>query len=729
MRNIWQLFVSDVKRMGGNTITVLVVLGLVLLPSLFSWYNLIACWDVFDHTGRLTVAVANSDEGYESDLMPLDLNIGEKLTSALRENDQLNWVFTNEDDAIEGTQSGRYYAAVVIPKDFSRNMMSFFESDAESATLIYYSNDKKSAIAPKVTDQGADQISSQVNRVFTETLSEVALALTSSLYDYAYEADVDGSVGKLAAHLAQVSSQLDRTAQTVDMYAQVVETAQALVDDSSALLSQAKDAANSVQKAAKDAKKASKNTSSSLKDALASLSTALDQSSEGFAAVPDSVNASFDSADSLASDAAEQLRNRASAVDTVASRFHELANDLAKLAAVMPEDTTFAMQVADLQRRMEAAATLQDNVRDSLNNAATDIEADSSASQETRAQVQQLVDEASASISAAKEEYESNLKPTLSKLTDTIDDAVSIIKGTGEKLDSVGSNMTGVASTLQNDMGDARTDLAQASKQLRKAADDVDGLGKDISTALTSGDSAKLREIIGSNPAAIASALSAPVEIERTAIYPVETFGSAMAPLYTTLGLWIGNLLMMVALRVFPSERTVRELDNPTSAQLFCGRFGVVALISLMQSTVMCLGNLLFVGVQAENPLLYLLCFWIAGLVFAFIIYTLVATFGNLGKALSVILLILQVSGGGGSFPMQLLPEPIQMISPYLPITHVVNAMRAAMFGVFNGDFWTEMGILLLFAVPFVLLGLVFRAPIVKVVNHFVEKVESSKVM
>ena len=729
MRNIWRLFASDVKRMGGNTITVLVILGLVLLPSLFTWYNLIACWDVFDHTGRLTVAVANADEGYESDLVPLELNIGEKLTSALRENDQLNWVFTNEEDAIEGTQSGRYYAAVVIPQDFSRDMMSFFESDAESATLIYYSNDKKSAIAPKVTDQGADQISNQVNRVFTETLSEVALALTSSLYEYADKADIDGSIGKLAAHLAEVSVQLDRTAQTMEMYAQVVDTAQALVDDSSALLAQAKDAAKSVQATAKDAKEESKQTTASLKAALSSLSTALEQSSEGFAAVPDAVDASFDSADNLAGDAAGQLRNRASTVDAVASRFHDLADDLAKLAELMPEGSIAAQQIADLQQRVENAAQLQDDVRDSLNKAATEIETDNSASKETRAQVHKLADEASASIAAAKDEYESNLKPSLSQLKDTLTDTVAIVTGTGDKLDSVGGKMTGTASTLKDDMGDAQAELVDASKRLRKAADDVDTLGKDISTALTSGDSAKLRQIIGSNPTAIASALSAPVEIERTAIYPVETFGSAMAPLYTTLGLWIGNLLMMVALRVFPSERTIRELEKPTSAQLFCGRFGVVALISFMQSTVMCLGNLLFVGVQAENPLLYLLCFWIAGLVFAFIIYTLVATFGNLGKALSVILLILQVSGGGGSFPMQLLPESIQMLSPYLPITHVVNAMRAAMFGLYNGDFWTEMGILLLFTVPLILLGLVFRAPIVKVVNLFVEKVESSKVM
>ena len=136
MRNIWLLFVDDLKRIGGNTITTLVVLGLILLPSLFSWFNLLACWDVFENTGSLTVAVANTDEGYESDLAPIKVNIGERVVSALRANDQLNWVFTNEEDAIDGTQSGRYYAAVVIPPDFSRTMMSFYESEEKSASII-----------------------------------------------------------------------------------------------------------------------------------------------------------------------------------------------------------------------------------------------------------------------------------------------------------------------------------------------------------------------------------------------------------------------------------------------------------------------------------------------------------------------------------------------------------------------------------------------------------------
>ena len=175
--------------------------------------------------------------------------------------------------------------------------------------------------------------------------------------------------------------------------------------------------------------------------------------------------------------------------------------------------------------------------------------------------------------------------------------------------------------------------------------------------------------------------------------------------------------------------RIEEELGGISLPQQFLGRFGIVSLLSFAQSTVLAIGNMLFLGVQVENPLLYLLVYWIGGQVYAFIIYTLVVSFANLGKAISVILLIVQVAGGGGAYPLAILPQFFQDVSVWLPATHVINAMRAAMFGVYQGDFWVEIGCVLLYVVPFALLGLVLRNPTMKLVNWFVEQVEKSKVV
>ena len=229
----------------------------------------------------------------------------------------------------------------------------------------------------------------------------------------------------------------------------------------------------------------------------------------------------------------------------------------------------------------------------------------------------------------------------------------------------------------------------------------------------------------------LSRAIAAPVGLERIPVFPVENFGSAMAPLYTTLALFIGSLLILVVVKPTVSRREVRDANLVAAKprQLFCGRFGVMALISLAQSTLMAAGNMFFLKVQVTSPLEFFLCFWLAGLVFTFLIYALVFSFANLGKAIAVLLLIVQVTGCGGSFPLQLLPEFIQQLSPWLPATHVVNAMRAAMMGGWGNDFWVQMGYLALFLIPAALLGLVLRKPLAKFMNWYVEQVESSKLV
>ena len=248
---------------------------------------------------------------------------------------------------------------------------------------------------------------------------------------------------------------------------------------------------------------------------------------------------------------------------------------------------------------------------------------------------------------------------------------------------------------------------------------------------METGDIELLRSVLSGDVQSLAHALAAPVGIERTAVFPVENFGSAMAPLYTTLALFIGALLIMVVVKPYMSARKQKAagLVNAKPRQLFLGRFGVVAFLSLCQTTIMGLGNMFFLGVQVVHPLLFMVCFWAAGLVFAFIIYALVVSFANLGKAIAVLMLIIQVTGCGGSFPLQILPDFVQRLSPWLPATHVVNAMRAAMFGVYGNDFWVSIGYLALFIWPAALLGLVLRKPLAGFMHWYVEKVESTKLI
>ena len=409
------------------------------------------------------------------------------------------------------------------------------------------------------------------------------------------------------------------------------------------------------------------------------------------------------------------------AYDTVSTSADEAFNQAASSAA-------HAESLLREQAAIYAAAGDADRAQ-ALTQAADDVAAASASTEASRADVSALAQEARQNLSDAKASYDESLRPTLEKLADSVTSASQSISSTAGLLTSTGGDLSGAASSVSNQLGAAKSKLDASVADLRSSAEKLSTLSDGIAQALASEDADKLRTIVGSDPAALATAIAAPVQLERVAVYPVENFGSAMSPLYTTLALWIGALLMVVTLNVIPSERARRELDNPTHRQLFNGRFLTFAFVSLLQSTCLSVGNLAFLGVQAVHPLLYVLCFWISGLVFAFIVYTMVSLFANLGKALGVVLLIVQVAGGGGSFPLQLLPPFFQNLSPFLPITHAVNAMRAAMFGMYNGDFWIELGTLLLFVVPFCIMAWALHKPLGIIVPRFVERVEKSKLI
>ena len=691
--NVIRIVRSDFKRLFANAMSVIIVIGLVVMPSIFAWYNVIACWNVFDNTGNLTVAVANVDDGYESDLVPLRVNIGERVVSALRANDQIDWTFTTEEDAVDGARSGRYYAAVVIPAGFSKDMLTFYSEDVQHARIVYYANEKKSAIAPKITDQGADSVSYQVNEVFAQTLSEVALGIAESMSAYADEADVGGRIAGVSGKVRDMGAQADRMASVLELYSSLAGAAQTLASDSGELVAAAQRGVDGLDAASSQGSTSASDLVTAVKGSVDDLAGALDGAAARFDEVSASAGALFDAASTGAAQGAAGLRGQAEAVDAQIARYRSAIEQLEELRGSLPSDAQQALDA--VIARMSAVVSLMEGMRDNLGAAAERLEAGNADVEAQRAEVERLAAEARQASDDLAASFDSGLKPGLQQLADS---AGVLAANMGDGLDglrSSGADLSASAGSAADVLGDARAKVDEAAQKLRETARELDTLADGVDEALVAGDADALRAVLGADAQLLSKALAAPVGIEREAVFPAENFGSAMAPLYTTLALFIGSLLILV----------------------------------VVKPTVMGLGNLLFLQVQVAEPALFMLCFWIAGLVFTFLIYALVAAFANLGKAVAVLLLIIQVTGCGGSFPLQLLPPFVQALSPWLPATHVVNAMRAAMFGTYGADFWTEIGLLLLFLIPAALIGLVLRKPLAKFMTWYVEQVESSKLV
>ncbi len=618
---------------------------------------------------------------------------------------------------------------MVIPKDFSRDMLTFYSKDMEHADIIYYTNEKKSAIAPKITDKGADSVSYQINAVFAETLSEVSLSLAEALSSYAEDSDWDGRIALLADHVRDMASSVEEATSVLGLYSSLAQACQSLAGDSAALAQKAASTVDGTLDAAASQAGAVPATVDALKGSAAQLSDALEQSAAGFDDVEEKVDALFATASEDVDAAAADLREHAETLDSYASLYRQAADALAGLAGRVPEALrpnleAFASQVG-------AVADMSASMAESLRGAADKLESGDANIAEERDQARADAAAAREQIQSMRDDYAANVAPGLEELAAGAGEAAERMGAIVDDLRGTGDELAGAADSASEAMGSTSEKIAEVATKLSAAAEDLRTMAAGIDEALASGDREALRAVLGSDVDVLSRALAMPVGLERIAVFPVENFGSAMAPLYTTLALFIGSLLILVVVRpkVSSAEARTAGLKDAKPRQLFLGRFAVMGGISLAQTTVMGLGNWLFLGVQVAEPVLFMICFWGAGLVFTFLIYALVAAFANLGKAIAVLLLIVQVTGCGGSFPLQLLPGFIQAISPWLPATHVVNAMRAAMMGPYGNDFWVQMGELALFLVPAALLGLVLRKPLEKFMEWYVEQVESSKLV
>lgn len=735
MSTIWRLIVGDIRRITSNVVSIIIVIGLVAVPALFTWFNVAASWDPFSNTKNLKFAVASVDEGYSSDLIPVEITVGDKVIAALRANDQLDWTFTSKDDAIEGTKSGKYYAAVVIPKDFSRNMMTFFSSDTVThAKLIYYTNQKSNALAPEVTGQGADQVSAQVNQIFAQTITSTALSIASNLIDRLDDPKSQETLHTFNANIGDFAQQLDDTAGLLETYGTLTDTASELFTSANTLISTASDSMEAAGNEMDTATSGIGNVSDSLKTTSNALSTALTTSANSYQAVGDSIDNAYANADQSAADAANGLRAQANLVDQQISKYQEIRDAVAALPST-GEAGVAGTTIRLALNSLDSVISRQQALRDALNTAATNIDAKRDTAQQDRQHVKDLAQQAGDTVSGLKTQYELNLKSKITALSGTINELTSLLDSDSEELQSTIEDLDNAANAANDKLADVRKTLDSGAATLRKTATKLSDFNTSLSKALNTGDMSMVKDLLGGDSSTLAETLSAPVQLKRKAIFPVANFGSALSPLYTLLPLWIGSLLMAVTLKTSVSRKVRDELAHlaggkqPRPHQLYLGHFGVFAVISLLQSTVLCGGNLLFLHVQSVHPLLYMLAGWVSGLVYAFFIYTAVVSFGNVGKAIGVLYLVVQICGSGAAYPLQVLPDFVSDISPFLPITHSVTMLRAAIAGIYMNDYWIAMGKLLLFIVPLLLLGLVLRKPLVGFNRWYVAKVESTKLL
>ena len=229
--NVFKIFRDDIKRLIKNPIAIVVIIGVAALPSLYAWFNIIANWDPYGSTGNIPFAVVNEDKG--TNFEGLELDLGSQVEQSLKNNDKMGWTFTDREEALEGTKSGKYYAAILIPESFSEDTVSILSEKPVQPTITYYTNGKSNAIAQKITNTGVTTVQGQVNETFLKTIAEqleqVILAGGSSLDEHNISSRITENLNRVNESMTSISDALKAFDSTVTAFQSMNDTVQTAV--------------------------------------------------------------------------------------------------------------------------------------------------------------------------------------------------------------------------------------------------------------------------------------------------------------------------------------------------------------------------------------------------------------------------------------------------------------------------------------------------------------------
>ena len=726
MKNVWKIFQRDMMRVRNNVIALVVIIGISVVPCLYAWFNIAASWDPYSNTGNLKVAVASVDEGYEGSLIPIEINIGDKVLSALRENTQMEWVFTTEEKATSGVKSGKYYAAIVIPKDFSNKMMSVFSEKVEKPEITYYSNAKENAIAPKVTDKGAGAVQRQVNEVFIETVSDTTLTVLQAVSNMTQASGAETIVDNLNTNLNQIAGDLTASAGLLESFSDMTGSAQKLLSSTTEFLQTVQQQTKESRQTFQETSKTFSGLDDSMDAAADSVGTALKSAENVYDQMDQVISGAFSDESADAQQIASTLDTLAGQVGNVVTAYTSVRDSVAAVADKYPEtaplvDAIVVRMDTSIQQQKNLQSKLQDSAK-GLRDATTDLGT-------ARSELKDLAAKNRENMSGVSASYKSSVQKSLNQLSTSLTSSKQEISSLLSQLDQSANGIYKLTDTADSDLSEIQKVLGDSGELLTEASDRITDTTAKLDEMEQSGDFSELKALISGDKSAISTFLAAPVSLDTHKIYEIANYGSSMAPFYSVLSIWIGGIVLVAMLKVNVSENCTKGLKNVKLHQIYFGRFITFMIVGLFQSTLIALGDLLYLGIQCEHPFLFLLGCWFSSLVFVNIIYTLTVSLGDIGKAVSVILLVVQVAGTGGTFPIEVAPSFFRAVYPLLPFTHSMAALRETVGGMYGMNYWIDLGKLAIFLGISLIVGLVLRKPIIKANDAFTEKLEETKLM
>ena len=694
MKHIWNIFRADWQRLTASVVAVVVMLGLCLVPCLYAWFNILSNWDPYgpDSTGNIRVAVASQDQG--SELLGLQLNIGSLVLDGLKSNDQMGWVFVDDQEtALEGVYAGDYYAALIVPEDFTDDFVSLLDGALEHPQIQYYENEKKNAIAPKITSKAKTAVQEEINSTIVEKVADALTTASSVFRALGLDSQdiADGLVEKLQDGRTQLGQLRDILLSLDDVMANaddLLAAASVTVDDVNGVLVNAA-------------------------DTVGSIGTMISTGTDIADGASDDALAVLNAVDQSLVDLEEKLRQWGTEEDPTLLQqalAQQIDDAIARLTALKPLAPQLSGQI---DAEIAALTQLRQLVMVGIGTDEKDA----------------LLDQLSAarqSIRAAALQCNQNVNDYIHSKNDkalaALDSVRDLLRGGTGKLGELSGTLEGYAAAL----GQTQSTLASGAALADTVSGYLADLEADVRRVTDSAAFQEFCDMLNNDPESLSDYLSSPVQLNTEIAYEIGDYGSAMAPFYTVLALFVGSLLAAVIIKVpvkqpqFLGYRTVER---------YFGRFTMFFLVGMAQALVTAFGCLYFVGIQCVEPARFVLACCLCSLNFAMMNFALVYALDNIGMALAVIIMVLQVAGSGGSYPVHVLPALFQKLYPFMPFHYGMDMLRETVGGMYGHTYRNCALILLGMCVLFTVFGLLVYYPARKLNAAIAESKERSGIM
>ena len=676
MRNIWTVFKTDVKTLSKCFFACAVVVAIAVLPSLYAWLNIYSNWDPYGNTGGISIALVSLDKGY-TDEDGVFTNKGQDVVDDLREATSIDWVIVDsEKQAKDGVYAGDYYAAVVIDKDFTYKMYHMLTEWTGKPSITYYENAKKNAVATKITDTAVESLKRTISENYLEVVIGRVMTQANLLAADLTEDDPEAAVKGL---FYQVQDLLAGCRATMDAFDAAKNSS--TIDIDSGKLSQIIQNINSSLPDTGKIQETVAQIDRAIYTALEKVQRALDQFQQAIAD-----GGSLDDARKAIEAAADTMGQMGDKLTEWADRLEQesAGNAAAKLAR------SIADKCYQLQDRL-TALTDSDDLETVINDC-KDIAA--------------AVGDLTGKLLPTADE----LRKELENVMGQISNAMENVKGLGDDVRAVQNALANTALALDETMALLRPAAERLSQSVSETLDKLQDLTADEYMDI-------LLDILNGDPETYGQYFSQMVQTTVTPIYPIENYGSAMAPFYTVLAIWVGGVILVAIIK--PHAR-LDGLVDPMPRELYFGRYIMFFLLSQIQAAVIITGDLLILKIQCLHPGLLYLTGSLTALSFSLLIYSLALSFGDVGKAIVVVVMVLQIAGSSGTFPIELLPEIYQKIYRFFPFPYAIDAMRECICGLYGDYYITQLLFLLLFCAAALVIGLLVRRPFMGL-NHFME--------